>query len=355
MEAQGTSMQDLSGQLADPAFECRLCFEGGGELISPCDCSGSSAWVHRSCLNQWRYHGQPLNAKAMTHCPTCAYQYRLRITFDVEDEARRRGKRRRRFCRDFFLVFLLVQAGFFLMALFIYFCDRGGEVDNFFGRVSHRPHFEGLWLTRFFKHHVFHYYSAAVVLALFLLGLGAILLAVLQCCCPRVRVFQVREPRIRYRRNERCIDDCCRSCICYDPGVADPTCCLMGCDGCFPGACICDGEGAIILLVLAVVAVILLGLFVALFLFTAALQRMGQRYLRALHLRDVAERFAVEPRVSTGFESSCGASVLNGSGAQQMGPVSVIQADVEAGQPSQEMIHRMLQQEILATTGIIGR
>lgn len=351
MEAEGTSMQDLSGALAEPSLECRLCFEGGGELIAPCDCAGSMAWVHRSCLNQWRYHGQPLNAKAMTHCATCAYEYRLRITFDIEDEARRRGKRRRRFCRDFLLVFLLVQAGFFLMALLIFLCDRGGQVDAFFGRVSHRPHLEGVWLKRFLEHHAFHYYSAAVVLVLFVLGLGAILLYMVQFCCPRLFLCQVREPRIRYRQNERCIDDCCRSCVCYDPGFADPTCCFMGCDGCFPGACICDGEGAIVLLVLAVVAVILLGLFVALFLFTAALQRMGQRYLRTLHLRDVAERFAVECRATRGLANSGDSAVLQESGAQPPRPV---QADAEVGQPSQEMIHRMLQQEILATRGILG-
>jgi RING-variant domain len=33
---------------------CRICFEGEEDLISPCSCSGSIKWVHRSCLDKWR-------------------------------------------------------------------------------------------------------------------------------------------------------------------------------------------------------------------------------------------------------------------------------------------------------------
>merc|ERR1712072_1519348 len=90
-----------------------------------------------------------------------------------------------------------------------------------------------------------------------------------------------------------CLNDCSGTCICYDPVIGYDPCCGFGCDAGGCSGCAMDGEGALVLLALAVVAIILLGLFVALFLFSAALQRMGQGYLRVLHLKDVAERYAV--------------------------------------------------------------
>lgn len=35
---------------------CRICFESENEgiLIKPCNCKGTIAYVHRTCLNNWR-------------------------------------------------------------------------------------------------------------------------------------------------------------------------------------------------------------------------------------------------------------------------------------------------------------
>jgi hypothetical protein len=33
--------------------QCRYCFEGCGELISPCACKGSIKHVHKACLQTW--------------------------------------------------------------------------------------------------------------------------------------------------------------------------------------------------------------------------------------------------------------------------------------------------------------
>ena len=38
---------------ADTKRICRICYEGGGKLISPCLCSGSLAHVHERCLRKW--------------------------------------------------------------------------------------------------------------------------------------------------------------------------------------------------------------------------------------------------------------------------------------------------------------
>ena len=43
------------------ARACRICFESEGELISPCPCRGSAAYVHFSCLRKSRGGGLAVN------------------------------------------------------------------------------------------------------------------------------------------------------------------------------------------------------------------------------------------------------------------------------------------------------
>ncbi|CDQ93744.1 unnamed protein product [Oncorhynchus mykiss] len=52
---------------------CRICHEGGGvgELLSPCECSGTLAMVHRGCLEHW------LTASNSSRCELCHHQYAL--------------------------------------------------------------------------------------------------------------------------------------------------------------------------------------------------------------------------------------------------------------------------------------
>ena len=47
---------------------CRICLEDG-ELIQPCDCRGSSAYVHEKCLIKW------LQVSKRTDCEICHFQY----------------------------------------------------------------------------------------------------------------------------------------------------------------------------------------------------------------------------------------------------------------------------------------
>ena len=55
---------------------CRICLGGeeDGELISPCLCRGTSAFVHRECLNNWRRMSQ--NPTSFWRCDSCRYNYR---------------------------------------------------------------------------------------------------------------------------------------------------------------------------------------------------------------------------------------------------------------------------------------
>lgn len=37
-------------------MQCRICFEEGGRLVSPCSCRGTAAYIHPHCLESYFYH-----------------------------------------------------------------------------------------------------------------------------------------------------------------------------------------------------------------------------------------------------------------------------------------------------------
>ena len=56
---------------------CRFCFEPRGDLVSPCACAGTAAFVHEHCLRRWqrvslRTHGVEENA-----CRVCGETFAL--------------------------------------------------------------------------------------------------------------------------------------------------------------------------------------------------------------------------------------------------------------------------------------
>ncbi|XP_056289119.1 E3 ubiquitin-protein ligase MARCHF3-like isoform X2 [Pseudoliparis swirei] len=50
---------------------CRICHDGGAqeELLAPCQCSGTLAPIHRSCLERW------LSASGTSACELCLFQF----------------------------------------------------------------------------------------------------------------------------------------------------------------------------------------------------------------------------------------------------------------------------------------
>ena len=64
---------DLEVPLEESVEEpsCRICLEAGGNLIQPCDCSGSAAFVHKECLVKW------LNISKRANCEICLYEYNI--------------------------------------------------------------------------------------------------------------------------------------------------------------------------------------------------------------------------------------------------------------------------------------
>ena len=63
--------------------ECRICLETDDpdDMIAPCKCSGTSKYVHRTCLNQWRSMNT-VNTH-FTQCGECHFNYRI-----IEDNKR---------------------------------------------------------------------------------------------------------------------------------------------------------------------------------------------------------------------------------------------------------------------------
>nr|XP_016462128.1 PREDICTED: uncharacterized protein LOC107785357 isoform X2 [Nicotiana tabacum] len=58
-------------------IQCRICLESDGrDFIAPCKCKGSSKYVHRECLDQWRAVREGF---AFAHCTTCEAPFYLRV------------------------------------------------------------------------------------------------------------------------------------------------------------------------------------------------------------------------------------------------------------------------------------
>lgn len=67
----------MSENLLNDTGTCRICLEEDHieNLIYPCKCSGTSKYVHKSCLDQWRTLSD--NKEAYYKCFECHYKYRL--------------------------------------------------------------------------------------------------------------------------------------------------------------------------------------------------------------------------------------------------------------------------------------
>lgn len=69
----------------DDAPCCRYCLMPGGELISPCTCTGSNKWTHKECLAKWQYQAilsQSTHRNYQTEtekfCNVCGAEFRTK-------------------------------------------------------------------------------------------------------------------------------------------------------------------------------------------------------------------------------------------------------------------------------------
>ena len=72
----------LAKTLVDPAQDagsaacCRICLDADGELVTPCQCKGSVAYVHGPCLEKWRLLN--FSANKADVCELCHAAYATR-------------------------------------------------------------------------------------------------------------------------------------------------------------------------------------------------------------------------------------------------------------------------------------
>ena len=61
----------------DPTMQCRFCFgTDARDMISPCDCTGSSRYVHARCLRHWQNVSLQNTGNPETRCRVCQATFR---------------------------------------------------------------------------------------------------------------------------------------------------------------------------------------------------------------------------------------------------------------------------------------
>ena len=349
----GTS--DLTTNLED-ALLCRICLgdDETSELIAPCSCRGSSRWVHRFCLDEWR--AQERVTLAFSHCSVC------RDAYDFEPEQSQSGAIvRQRMCfglhvtRDIFIFFIFVQGTIAGLGFIMHAWDRAAAHCK--GPWSQpcdtwiTSHFATEWARSASVSRLRpgpYYVSSAVVLLAFL-GLVGLVLA---CAGKLPRApSPASSPGYRQsarlgkapteapvsethqahgirrggrRRRQRAYNDrvdcgtCCDCCdrttyYCWlynnhdNNGDCSECCaaCLRceGCQQCTAGSGNgggndggnSEGGGAILGALVAVVIVFaIIGVVVGVFFVTVLVQRIVQRHIHLLHMRTVVKRHVVK-------------------------------------------------------------
>ena len=249
---------------ADSAPACRICFDGSseGELIVPCLCSGSSLWIHRRCLDEWR--AVNVGLPAFSECSTCQFKFEYERPL-VAPSTFHTVKCRLLVVRDVLGLLLLSQVWLIVLAAFI-----GGFDDG-----------AGHHLRRRFPHISPHplYYLFSVLISLALLGVFGLLASWLGW-----------EERLVGPRTDRMGDGC--NCLCDGCNTsAGNANCGSGCsggssdDGC---GTICFVIGMIVLLVLATI-----GLVYGIVYGSVLIERIVSRHMKKGWNWPVVERYPV--------------------------------------------------------------
>lgn len=107
---------------------CRICLEDDepDTMISPCMCRGTSKWVHRSCLDQWRIHERD---RAFSQCTECNFTYHMEAKGGRDHEVMwRHAKFYMLVSRDILLVTLALQAVISFFGWIVYRIDTNDDI-----------------------------------------------------------------------------------------------------------------------------------------------------------------------------------------------------------------------------------
>eukprot|EP00759_Apiculatamorpha_spiralis_P003795 PhF_6_TR11745/c0_g1_i1/m.19213 len=86
---EGTATNQNHEDDEDDVIACRICRDdtNAEELIQPCRCTGSMAYVHRSCLDKWRSQCLARNSINSSRCEVCHSPFMLSIQYNMMDVA----------------------------------------------------------------------------------------------------------------------------------------------------------------------------------------------------------------------------------------------------------------------------
>jgi len=309
---------------------CRICFEDDGDLIAPCKCSGTSKWIHRSCLNRWRVSGS--NPASLTQCCECKFQYELELhrICDLRSEEMRRQFFRQLLSHSV-LWFMGVQLFIIVLGVIIKFFDKKDALVAWFP-------FENLSKVYGFfpdlQHYAFTYYFAGVLAFLLLTGLLVLGVA---CCGLTPPMHECGA----------CVDGCELCCMACNPidlcRCADLP--AIGCAECLQVCLVSSGpEMLLIVGVFIAAAIVIIGLIAALATLVLMVQRVFQRYVRLREMGMLAEEYSVKDLAAP----------------QQQDQGVVAQQVMEQGEPqkpevldeaSQEEVQRLVQEELRVIFG----
>ncbi|KAI6651533.1 hypothetical protein LOD99_5141 [Oopsacas minuta] len=263
---------------------CRICFDGGAGLIAPCLCTGSSKWVHRKCLDNWR--ATNYNLTCFTHCNTCTYEYRLCMK---EPRVSKRVKLCMLLTRDILTLLIIVELLIVAMSAISYGLDiaAGRNIWHLFPYES--------WPV---ATQVGVYYLAGIVFFFASLGIIGIIVGSFCLCCQAPSCC--RDPNVPFLGLY-----CCWFGYPCHMGYYYPVAPLYGggCGGC-TGCTGCTGTGTscnmggnshvlVIMLLVILVILVIIGIIFATIILVLFIFIVGRRHFNILYKRERAKEEVV--------------------------------------------------------------
>jgi hypothetical protein len=122
------------------SLTCRICLDSDvrNNLIAPCACAGTSRWVHRNCLDQWRATREDVAFKQCTECKK-PYVLMSRTRESFKSNCQRYSRFSILFCQDMMAPLLLTSIWITLISLLVFgFDSRSHKLIEAF-KFTSRP------------------------------------------------------------------------------------------------------------------------------------------------------------------------------------------------------------------------
>lgn len=233
---------------------CRICLDNDNQddLISPCLCTGGSAYVHRRCLDSWRAMNQ--SGRAFNMCDVCQFEYVIEpVIEDPLADKRRLLIFRLLVTRDISAILIIIQAIIVGLAFLLQYVDGN---DHAIG---------DLFSTTTSSFGI--YYLSSVILFFAFLGVFGLIGA----CCGCLQDNAGRTPTCS-----------CYGCYCYPVSS-------NGCNGNHN----CNGNGGsaagMIIIVFAIIGVV-----VGIILSIIIIRKIGKRHTERLWLQQETKKYVVK-------------------------------------------------------------